>query len=353
MSKVIKRKFKKFSKIVDDLCKSAQIPKYFRHVQKKTYNNYQHLFLLIAKEHSKQDYRSFIESLYDSKIPEYISLKKIPHFTTLQKFAKRLVASIVDKLVFLTRKLFKKKGNILGADSTGLELDHASAHYCKRIDRQKPVKGFVNLNMICDVKNKNIIVTKIRKKRRHDCSDFLPMFNKVKHFNFDFFVADKGYDSAKNHKAIYKSGAESQIKTKNHGTKTIPRAGQRYRKKAKQDHKPKVYGQRSITESVFSSLKRKYGSKLKARKFKTQKIELLLKILSYNIEKAIRTTLKLITLHTTILQSLIAIYWYSANSSSFTFAKSKTPFRVPTFSSLWLGTTVPTSFSPTCFLRTI
>jgi len=305
MKEVIKYKLKKFSKIVDKLCESAQIPKYFRYVQKKTYNNYQHLFLLIVKEHSKCDYRSFIELLYDSKIPNYIGLKKIPHFTTLQKFARRLAAWIVDKLVFLTKNLFKKQGSILGADSTGLELDHASAHYCKRINREKPVKGFVNLNMICDVTNKNIIVTKIRKKRRHDCSDFMPMFNKIKNLYFEFFVADKGYDSNKNHQAIYDSGAQSQIKVKNHGTKIIFRTGQKERKRARREHNPKIYGQRAITESVFSSLKRKYGSKLRARKYKTQKMELLFKILSYNIERAIRIVTQLIKSHLAILQSLI------------------------------------------------
>lgn len=303
MSDVIQYKFKKFSKIVNNLCRSAQIPEYFRYVQKKTYNNYQHLFLLIAKEHSKCDYRSFIESLYDSKIPKYIRLKKIPHFTTLQKFSKRIAASIVDKLVFLTKNLFKKQGNIFGADSTGMELDHASAHYCKRIDRQKPVKGFVNLNMICDTKNKNIIVTKIRKKRRHDCSDFLPMFNKVKQFDFDYFVADKGYDSAQNHKAIYESGADSQIKVKDYGTFSSRSGQKKYRRKALNEHKPEIYGQRAITESVFSSLKRKYGSKLRARKYKTQKIELLFKVLSYNIERAIRIAIKLIQSYMGILQS--------------------------------------------------
>jgi len=302
---IIQHKFNKFSKIVNELCCSAQIPKYFRYVQKKTYNNYQHLFLLIAKEHSNYDYRSFIESLYDSKIPQYIGLKMIPHFTTLQKFAKRLEANIVDKLVFLTKNLFKKKGNILGADSTGMELDHASAHYCKRINREKPVKGFVNLNMICDIKNKNILVTKIRKKRRHDCSDFLPMFNKIKNFDFDYFVADKGYDSNKNHKAVYESGANSQIKVKNHGTKTIPRTGQSHRKRARKEHNEEIYGQRAITESIFSSLKRKYGSKLRARKYKTQKIELLFKILSYNIERAIRIVIELIRYYFVILQSLL------------------------------------------------
>jgi hypothetical protein len=301
---IITNKFKKFSKIVDNLCRIGNVPLYFRYVQKKTFTNYQHLFLLVAKEHTTYGYRMFVESLYDSKIPKYIRLKKIPHFTTLQKFAQRLPAIILNKLVFLTRKLFKQ-GKILGADSTGMELDHASAHYCKRIDRDKPVKGFVNLNMICDVQNKNILVTKIRKRRRHDCSDFLPMFNKVKFLDFDHFVADKGYDSWKNHKAIYESGAKSSIKTKKLATKCIMRAGQKYRKRARREFCQAIYGQRAITESVFSSLKRKYGSRMRARKYKTQKIELLFKILSYNVERAMRIAIEMLRFHLVFLQSLI------------------------------------------------
>ncbi len=299
MSDIILFKFKKFSKIVDQICEICNIPKFFRYVQKKTYTNYQHLFLLVAKEHSKYDYRTFIESLYDSKIPQYIGIKKIPHFTTLQKFAQRLPAIIVDRLIFSTRKFFQQ-GKILGADSTGLELDHASSHYCKRIDREKPVKGFVNLNMICDVKNKNILVTKIRKKRRSDITDFGIMFNKIKHLLFDFFVADKGFDADKNHKMIYESGATSVIKTKNY-SRGVHR--KRFREQAKKDYDEKIYGQRAITESVFSSLKRKYGSRMRARTYKTQKIELLFKILSYNIERAIRIAYWIIKNQLAILQS--------------------------------------------------
>lgn len=305
---VVQHKFKKFSKIVNDLCRQAKIPAYFRYVQKKTYTNHQHLFLLVAKEQSHLDYRGFIESLYDSKIPKYIGLRKIPHFTTLQKFAKRLAARLIDKLVFLTKDLFKEKGRILGADSTGMELDHASSHYCKRIDREKPIKGFVNLNVISDIKNKNILVTKIRKKRRHDCSDFMPMFNKIKNLDFDYFVADKGYDANKNHKAIYDSGAISQIKVKNHGSKTVPRSGQKHRKRARRDYNEEIYGQRAITESIFSSFKRKYGSRLRARKYKTQKIELLFKVLAYNIERAIRIAQWLIRAINVFLQSLPETY---------------------------------------------
>ena len=211
---------------------------------------------------------------------------------------------MLDKLIFLTRTLFKERGTFFGADSTGMELDHASAHYCKRIDRKKPVKGFVNLNALSDLYNKIILVTKIRKKRRHDCSDFMPMFNKVKNLDFDFFVADKGYDSEKNHKAVFQAGKQSLISMKNQDLPIRLTTGV-HRKKAKREFEYGMYTQREITESIFSSLKRKYGSKMKARKFKTQKIELLCKILAYNIERVIKDIIEMLIYWKAFLQSLL------------------------------------------------
>lgn len=285
--RVIPYKFKKFSKIVNNLCILGEVPVYNSRFSNKIFTNIQHLFLLVAKEHSNYGYRMFVESLYDSKIPKYISLKHIPHFTTLQKFAKRLQAKVINRLIFLTQHLFKERGTFFGADSTGIELDHASHHYCKRIRREKPVKGFVNLNVISDLHNKIILTTKIRKKRRHDCSDFLPMWNKIKGLDFDYFVADKGYDSEMNHKAVFQAGKQSLISLK-HMNLPGHRTKGEFRKKAKREFEHGLYTQREITESIFSSLKRKYGSKLRARKYKTQKVELLFKILAYNIEKSLR-----------------------------------------------------------------
>lgn len=305
MTEVISNKFKKFSKIVERLCAHANIPQYFRYVQKKTFNNQQHLFLLVAKEHSRYGYRMFVESLYDSKLPQYIGLRKIPHFTTLQKFAQRLEAKILSKLIFLTQHLFKEHGTFFGIDGTGFGLDHASHHYCKRIGRTKPVKGFVTLQALSDLYNKVILVPKIRKRRRHDTVDFLPMWNKVKHLDFDFFVADKGYDSEENHKAVFEAGKDSLISLKN-ADLPIYKTGGVHRKKAKREFEIGLYTQREITESIFSSLKRKYGSKLRARKFKTQKIELLFKILAYNIERAVR-----------VIQWLLKCHWHFYRAFNF------------------------------------
>lgn len=290
---IIKKIFKKFFKIVVKLCVECKIPLYFSKFCNKIYTNVQHLYLLVAQNYSNFGYRKFVESLYDSKIPFYISLRKIPHFTTLQKFAKRLKASFLDKLIFQTKYLFKKQGTIFGTDSTGFELDHASHHYCKRINRTKPVKGFVNLNVITDIYNKNILVTKIRKKRRHDCSDFPPMYNKLKDQYFDFLVGDKGYDSEKNHKLIFESGKTSLISLKYEHLALHDTHG-RYRKQVKRHFEHGIYTQRNLVECIFSSLKRKFCPKLRARKYKTQKIELLFKILTYNIERTVRVLILII-----------------------------------------------------------
>jgi hypothetical protein len=50
--RVIPFKFKKFSNIVDDLCVLEEVPIYNSRFSNKIFTNIQHLFLLIAKEHS-------------------------------------------------------------------------------------------------------------------------------------------------------------------------------------------------------------------------------------------------------------------------------------------------------------
>jgi transposase len=303
---IITFKFKKFSKIVKKLCVFGEIPLYFSKFSNKLYSNIQHLFLLVAKENTTFGYRKFVESLYDSKLPKYIGLRKIPHFTTLQKYSARLKSQILSKLVFLCKHLFREQGTIWGIDSTGIELDHASSHYCKRINRERPVKGFINFNAISDLYNKNFIIVKIRKRRRHDCVDLQCMYPKIKNEVFDFFVADKGYDSDKNHQMVFESGKQSLISMKCMENPVHKTKG-RYRKLAKRQFEDGIYRQRNITESNFSAFKRKFGSKIKARKFKTQKVELLFKILSYNIERALYTLYEFLRFHLGILQSPIKI----------------------------------------------
>jgi len=58
-----------------------------------------------------------------------------------------------------------------------------------------------------------------------------------------------------------------------------------WRRIAKRQFDEKTYHQRSKVETIFSSIKRKYGSNLRARDFFSQKKEILCKLIAYNIDR--------------------------------------------------------------------
>ncbi len=60
-----------------------------------------------------------------------------------------------------------------------------------------------------------------------------------------------------------------------------------FRKIAKRDAKNYRKGKRSLTETINSILKRVYGKSIAARTLKTQKVEIMYKILALNLERLI------------------------------------------------------------------
>lgn len=69
------------------LIRDSRIPLYSSKYTKKTYTQHQLLILLLLKEYLAEYYRDTIEltDIMDS-IGEKIQLRKVPHFTTIQKF---------------------------------------------------------------------------------------------------------------------------------------------------------------------------------------------------------------------------------------------------------------------------
>ena len=109
----------------------------------------------------------------------------------------------------------------------------------------------------------------------------------VKNLNTKFVCADKGYDSYKNHEFSFtKLNDQSLIKVKNIGIKKSKSYS--FRSKAKKFFNENIYHQRSKVESIFSSIKRKYGSCLKARSFYSQKKEVMCKLIAYNLDRIIK-----------------------------------------------------------------
>ena len=103
---IIKNKYKKVADFVYELCRFGKVPLYFSKYSNKLYSNVQHLFLLVYKQAKKFTYEELLNDLISNKtLMVYVGLNKLPHFTTLIKFASRLSAEVLDKLVLSFKQL--------------------------------------------------------------------------------------------------------------------------------------------------------------------------------------------------------------------------------------------------------
>ena len=193
--KIIISKYKKVADFCFDLFKIAKIPLHFSKFSNKIYSNYNHIFLLVYKQFRKFTYEDLLTDLADNlSLRAYLGLNKIPHYTTLIHFAKKLPMAILNKLIDAFKEMIPKPSKV-AIDATGIGLDNASPHYCKRIGLSFKKRPFMKTTFIVDIENYIILLCKMRKKTRHDTIDAKPAIRKLaKNYEPDIFYADRGYD---------------------------------------------------------------------------------------------------------------------------------------------------------------
>ncbi len=275
----------KVVKTLKTLLKRVNFPKHSSKYSNKIFDNHQHIIIQVFKQKMKLPYRDLVHFLEASKIPAWLGLKRIPHFTSPNKFLVRFSPKFIEWLIARCSSILNLDNVFAGIDSTGFSLIKGSHHYYKRIKRKFRKKDFIKYSGIADLNNGLILATRIRKKRRHDTKDFKPLLRRARRqAKIKAIVGDKGYDNEKNHEfAREKIGAESIIPLR-HEDVPIWRTRGKYRKQLKRKFPKKKYNKRVRKESVISVLKRKYGSVLQSVKFKSQKNEVLFKVLGYNID---------------------------------------------------------------------
>lgn len=202
--KIISNKYKKVADFVYELCQKAKIPLYFSKFSNKIYTNYSHLFLLVYRQHRKFTYEELMNDLEDNTtLRSYLGLNNLPHYTTLIKFALRLPSKILHQLLIAFKQLIKQPDKV-ALDATGLSLDNASPHYCKRIGLSFKKRPHLKASFLVDIEQHLILLTKLRKKARHDTKDAVPIINKLSsHYTPSIFYADRGYDANYIFKAVF------------------------------------------------------------------------------------------------------------------------------------------------------
>lgn len=295
----MKKKEKKYIKLVKQLIgclKRLKVRKFNSKFSKKTFNNWVHIILLALRQRMDKSYREFCDIIdVCTEILDLLSIKKTPHFTTLQKAAKRLRANFLERVmsgfVLFSMAIYVRTG----IDSTGLQPTRASAHYTTVLKKDKKsrrkIKRHIKLSTYVDLDKQLIISQKIRRSPSNDNKDFKPVVRKGKKIldkakkRVKSLDADKGYDSEENHKLVIEElEAEDRIRLK-YKDKPIYKTRGRYRKKAKRRIKRLRANYRSKNETVFSVIKRISGSTIRSIKVGMQNKEILFKEIVYNAER--------------------------------------------------------------------
>ena len=287
---------KKVARAAYKIAKST-LPQYAHRFSPKKFTQPQLFVCLVLKIFFKTDYRGIVAILTDSgDIRKCFNLKTVPHFTTLQKASRRLLcSSVAEKLIVSTiSNLIKNnKVKLAAVDSTGLDSSYTSRYFVRRRRSKRYnlwedtiYKRWPKLAIVCDCKNHMILSAITTRGPSVDINQFCktvkPAADRVR---IKHLLADAGYDSELNHKyarEIY------QIKTTippKHGRPTLtdkPFKG-KYRELMRTNFDKETYGQRWQVETVFSMIKRNFGSALRARRYWSQCREMMLLVLTHNL----------------------------------------------------------------------
>lgn len=221
-----------------------------------------------------------MDLLYDmDKVCEELKIEKLPHFTTLNKFLKRIpkywLTFLLKKMVYL----FTSKLDISG-DATGFKLDKASFSYTQKIGRRTKIKETIKLISALECNTMLIANAIVVDGRRHESPHFIPLMENIE--NVSSCSWDKGIDAEKNQEFLAENKITSFVDVREN-----PKRGHYrkkvYRNKFKEEWKRIHKIMRNKVESYHFVVKG-YGEYISGRSFEMQEKKLLVRVFSYNIK---------------------------------------------------------------------
>ena len=285
---------------------------------KEAFSDYSHVYspkkftqpqlfaCLVLKEFEKKDYRGIQQFLLDcSDLRDAIGLKLVPHWTTLQKASKRLLAlpRVRELLADTVHRVLKRRRNVpyAAGDSSGFDARHASRYYTHRRDNNKSdpnrpkkrvsYKRFGKLMLIVCTKSHAILGMVASEGPTPDIDQLDDVLGEVKaDVSIKHMVLDAGFDSAHNHELLREGyGILSTIPPEHGRPAKNPNAlpGNKYRPRMQTHFNRTSYRRRPQVETAFSMLKRNFGEALRGRTHYSRRRDMYLRALTHNIGLAL------------------------------------------------------------------
>jgi len=278
------------------------IPAYSHVNSPKKSTRPQLLACLVRKEFLRVDYRSLAAHLADhAELTRLLDLEPVPHFTTFQKAAARLLVAASARKLFdavldraLRDKVRKKRVPLAAVDGTGIGSRHVGRYYVER--RSKAGTGtqettyskYPKVVPVADCHSHPVLAAVPGRGPASDLVLFKAALKQaVGRARIGTLLADADFDGEWVHEHVREYGIRTLIPPERGRPSEKPPAG-RWRRRMKQRFDEKKYGQRWQVETVNSMAKRRLGAALRARSYWSQCREIILRIITHNVMIVIR-----------------------------------------------------------------
>lgn len=192
-------------KKLNGLVRKAWVPRYLHHMGPKKYTAWMHLKCVFLKEKLK-DYSW--RTLVEDHLPYYFPGRQIPHFTTLQKFSKRMPMRFLKQILRWSAQVDEVEVGAI--DGTGFSRTKASSYYVKRIDRDNPIQRHVQTIIYTDCRQKKILAIKINAKPAGETKAVAYLTRNAPAIA-ETNIMDKAYDSQQVHEHFRNKGTYTII----------------------------------------------------------------------------------------------------------------------------------------------
>ncbi len=271
------------------------LPPYSHRNSPRVFTQHQLFACLVLKNFLRTDYRGIAAQLADNPLLiTTLGLGKVPHYTTLQKAAQRLLKSVpARRLLEATVRLEmgrRRRVKRSAIDSTGLECTAASGYFVRRRGRFSQTwktvvyHHYPKLGVVCDSDRHYILAYHAGRGPRPDVDEFRALLAEaLRIVRLSQLAADAGYDSESNHIFARTLHRVRTIIPAKHGRPTDKLPSGRYRRLMKRRFDRRAYRRRSQVETVISMIKRRQGAYVHGRSYHSQCRDLRLLALTHNV----------------------------------------------------------------------
>lgn len=287
------------------ILRHSRISLYIHKRSNHVFTVWQHIVLLALRQYENKSYRRFVDWLEEAtNLLDYLGFKRIPHYTTIQKFATRISNSMLQKILISFVTAHYKQEQTIGIDATGFKSAFSQYYGNRTATTINTVPNdiatrrvFIKNTISADTNRQLICRVKIRHSHAHDNTDFIPVLSAIQSLPISLVVADKGYDDEKNHRFVREYMLADCIIPARFESVPVWKTRGKYRKQMKRGYSKRLYNERNKVETIFSVIKRMFGECIRSAKIKTKNREMAFRCIAYNMHRYVKLIVVVWFLH--------------------------------------------------------